>query len=139
MEAAHAGEPGKTAALVAEVEAHRAELAYDFRHHLHVPLSEIGDGIPWDEACDLVAELGRQPGTHYWSVRNGFTRPTDWVELSGMLTAQRVINLTRGKDDEPIRLPIPIPDPNDNSDVTPERRDELVAYARDTAPFSLDD
>ena len=56
-----------------------------------------------------------------------------------MLTAQRVINFTNDRNAEPIKLPIPIRDPDDNSDVTPERRDELVEYARATAPFPLDD
>lgn len=95
--------------------------------------------MSWSEAIDLVSQLGQRPGTHYWSKRNGFTRVTDWVELSAMLTAQRLVNFTNPKGADPLKLPLPIADPNDNSDVTPERRDELVAYARATAPFSLDD
>lgn len=138
MEAADQCEPGKTAALVAEVEAHRAELTFDFRHLLGASITAIGDSLSWCEAVDLVEQMGQHPGSHYWSARNGFTRVTDWGELASMLTAQTVMNLTREKGSDPVRLPLPIPDPADTT-VTPEERDELVAYARATAPFPLDD
>ena len=138
MEAAHQREPGKTAALVAEVEASRAELAFDFRHLLGISITDIGGQIPWDEAVDLVEQLGRHPGSHYWSSKQGFTRVTDWIELSSMLTAQTAMNLTREKGSEPVRLPIPVRDPAEVV-IDPEERDELVAYARATAPFPLDD
>lgn len=139
MEEAHAGKPGKTCWLVAEVEAYRAELTFDFRHLFQARLADIGEAIPWDEAVALVEQLAEHPGSHYWSKLHGFTRATDWAEISAMLTAQRVINFTNDRNAEPIKLPIPIRDPDDNSDVTPERRDELVEYARATAPFPLDD
>lgn len=105
-----------------------------------MPLTEIGEGIPWPEAIDLVDELGNHPGSHYWSALHGFTSPTTFGELATILHAQRMINLHRPEHTEPVRLPSPFPDSAElEAEVTPEERDELIAYARATAPFSLDD
>lgn len=139
MEAADAGLPGKIAALAAKVETFRAELSFDFRREFGMPLAEIGEGIPWAEAVDLVDELGNHPGSHYWSALHGMTSPTTYGELASILHATRFINLYRPEGVEPVQLPGPFPDRRTEADVTPEERDELVAYARATAPFSLDD
>lgn len=139
MAAAHPGEPGKTAALVAEVEAHRAEISFDFRHLFHLPISELGEGISWAEAVDLVEQLAQHPGSHYWSALRGFTEPTSWSDVSGRLQATAVMNMLREKGSAPIELPMPFDRPGENADVTPEERDVLVEYARATAPFPLDD
>lgn len=138
MEAAHEGVAGKTAWLVAEVGHYRAELTFDFRHELGMPLAEVGESIPWAEAVLLVEQLGERPGTHYWSARHGFTAPTTYGELAVILQAQAVINLLRPKGSDPVKLPIPLA-PDEVETVTPEERKELVEYARATAPFPLDD
>ena len=139
MEAAHQGELGKTAGLVAEIEARRAELTFDFRHLFHIRLSDIGDAVSWAEAVDLVAELGNHPGSHYWSSVNGFTGPTTLGEIATIFQAQAVLNMFRPKGTDPVRLPSAMREPDATPDVTPEERDELVAYAMATAPFPLDD
>lgn len=140
MEAADAGGAGKIAALAATVKTYRAELSFDFRHEFGMPLSDIGEGIPWPEAIDLIDELGNHPGSHYWSAINGMASPTTYGEIASILHATRMINLYRPDGAEPVQLPGPFPDRGaQEADVTPEERDELVEYARATAPFSLDD
>ena len=139
MEAAHPALTGKIARLAAEVKTYRAELTFDFRHQFGLPLAEIGESIPWVEAVDLIDELGNHPGSHYWSALNGMESPTTLGELATIIHATRVLNLYRPEGTDPVRLPSPIPEPSAEADVTPEERDELVAYARATAPFSLDD
>lgn len=140
MEAAHAGVAGKIASLAATVKTYRAELTFDFRHEFGVPLSSIGEGIPWPEAIDLIDELGNHPGSHYWSALHGMSAPTTYGEIASILHAQRVINLYRPEGVDAVELPGPFPEREAaNADVTPEERDDLVEYARATAPFPLDD
>lgn len=104
-----------------------------------MPLSEVGESISWVEACDLVDQMGRRPGTHYWSALHGFTAPTTYQELATVLHAQGFLNRYRPEGSDPVRLPMPFLDSAQDAGVTPEERDELVEYARATAPFSLDD
>lgn len=50
-----------------------------------------------------------------------------------------VLNMFRPKESEPTRIPLPWEPPEEQPDVTQPERDQLIEYARNTAPFSLDD
>ena len=121
------GPPGGTAALLAFVEEHQVALRFDFRHFLHVPLSEVGQSIPYGEAADLIVGLLKETGSHVVAELSGLRRPMSWADLAMITLAEAYLNGHRDekKSPRPIQLFDLWEKSDPNADVTPERRREL--------------
>lgn len=121
------GPPGGTAALLAFVEEHRAALRFDFRHLLHVPLSEVGGSVSYGETLDLIVELLKETGSHLVAELAGMTRPLSWADLSVITLTEAYLNAHRDpkKQPKPVQLFDLWEKQDPNADVTPERRREL--------------
>lgn len=122
-----AGDAGGTAALLAFVDEHERALTYDFRTRIGVPLSEIGQSIPYGEAIHLIAGLRIDTGSHTFASVRGWEWVASYADLALIAHAEWYMNVHRDRKEAPdhIRLPRPWPDVDENADVTAERRAEL--------------
>lgn len=124
------GPPGGTAALLTFVEEHRPALVWDFRRYLHVPLSALGDSIPWGEAADLIHELLRETGSHLYADIAGLREAGSQADVATILHAEWFMNVNRDREQhaDPIVLPAPFNRTEEAEDVTVEERDEATSY-----------
>jgi hypothetical protein len=131
-----AGLDGGSAALLELIEEHRAGFTFDFRRYFGVPISEVGQSIPYGEAWLLILELRRESGSHTHMVRHGFTETSTLAEFAAIRHAEWFMN-THKKDNTPlIELPHVWDTPDPNADVTPERRAELRAQLERRSAFA---
>lgn len=126
---------GGSAGLLDLIEEHRAEFTFDFRRYFRLSLSDIGETITYGEAILLVFELRRESGSHTHMRMHGFTETMSLSQFTDMLLTQSFMNLLRGKNAQPIKLPIPWDAPDPNADVTPEQRADLEAQLERRSAF----
>lgn len=127
MEGEAAGDAGGIAALLAFVAEHERALTFDFRARLHMPLSSLGWEIPFGEGIHLVMELRRDTGSHTYASEHGYQWVASFAEIAQMAHAEWYMNVHRDRKEapDPIRLPRPWPDRDENADVTADERAEL--------------
>jgi len=95
-----------------------------------MPLSELGVGIPWGEAADLIAELMRETGSHLYADLAGLHLAASQADFAAILHAEWFMNMNRDKDElpEPIELPAPFTRRPEIAPVTPEEYDRAAEY-----------
>ena len=130
-----AGLRGGSAALLELIEEHRPEFTFDFRRYFGVPLSAVGESIPYGEARLLIIELRKESGSHTHMVMHDFKETASLADFAAIRHAEWYMNAHRKLNTPPIELP-PIWEPPDpNADVTPERRAELEAQLEARSAF----
>lgn len=107
MDEARRGEPGGITALLRLVEEHPDAAAYDWRHRFHMPLSEIGRGMAWGEACSLARQLLRDPTSHLFAAAAEWKHP--WSHEARMIAD--LYDLTVGVNTKKGKKPKPYPRP----------------------------
>jgi hypothetical protein len=111
-------------------------LTWDFRRYLGVPLSEVGGPVSHGEAIALIAEMGRETGSHLYADLAGFTVAATQADLASIIHAEWYINVHRDqKKSKPVELPKPFTREVAEEPVSDERRDELRAQLRARSAF----
>lgn len=92
-----------------------------------MPLSALGRGVTYGEGIHLVQELRRDTGSHTYASVRGYQWVASFAEIAQIAHAEWYMNVHRDRKEqpEPIRLPRPWPDIDENADVTAEERQEL--------------
>lgn len=130
-----AGIGGGSAALLELIEEHKSALTFDFRRYFKVPLSEVGESIPFGEAWLLILELRNESGSHTHMLRHGFVETGSLADFAAIHHAEWYMNGHREKNTPQIQLPRLWLPPDPNADVTPERRVELEAALESVSAF----
>lgn len=133
-----AGHDGGSAALLELIEEHRPAFTFDFRRYFGVPLSEVGQSIPYGEAWLLIMELRRESGSHTHMLKHGFTETASLADFAAIMHAEWYMNRHRRNPERTplIELPHVWEKPNPNADVTSERRAELEAQLARRSAFA---
>jgi hypothetical protein len=99
--------------LVELIDEHRGAFEYDWRTRFHLPLSDVPEVMPWDEALRLTSQLVLDPTAHVAVAIGGWSYP---MPREAMVLAD-VYDLTAHIHADPKRrgsiepYPRPWPDP----------------------------
>lgn len=130
-----AGIGGGSAALLELIEEHRPTFTFDFRRYFGVPLTVIGESIPYGEAWLLLLELRKESGSHTHMLKHGFTETASLADFAAIRHAEWYMNVHKREHTPDIELPHVWELPDPNADVTPERRAELEAQLERRSAF----
>lgn len=102
-------------------------MRFDFRRFFNRPLEDIGGPIPFAEAIDLLHELVRETGSHYFADIAGFDFAGSQRDVAGILLAEAYINAHRDEKKSPEYIQFPKPWRAESSKpvVTDEELEEL--------------
>ena len=136
MEREAAGVRGGSAALLELIEEHKSVFTFDFRRYFGLPLSAIGDEVPFGEAWVLLLELRKESGSHTHMLRHDFSETGSLADFAAIRHAEWYMNVHRRANTPLIELPDIWAPPAPNADVTPERRAELEAQLERRSAFA---
>lgn len=123
-------DPGRTCGgilrLLEILEAHPAEVAYDFRSRFNLSTEQIGDGVTYLEAIYLVAVLMRDPSSWLQAAESDWDYPVsrEWIVLTHTYDLHAAVNSKKPK-------PYPKPWPDENTTkIGSKRQDRNTVEAR---------
>lgn len=110
-------------------------MRYDFRHRFHLPLSQVGEEIPWDEAVDLVEQLQLDMGSRLFMSMMGWSYPMSRADFAGAVLTSRVANALQAQDAKPFPWEWPWPDTPPADAATDEERAQAKTVLKAHSAF----
>lgn len=100
---------------------------------------DIGAGVRFGEAIDLVSRLANTPGTHLHAELNDWGWPATLAEVSQILHAQAFMNANRDTKEHPQPFELPMPwdkaEPVDEG-VSDDERERLRRVLAEHSAFA---